>query len=160
MINTSLLSRPSSRIKSALDKNLNANANSINPKITLTLLNHIPDLGKTFNEFGEIARKVKGNARETPKPSIPNVKSKAPDCDVILPTKSEPKIGPVQENETKQSVNAIKNVEIIPVEIFDALSILFVHELGNVISNKPNNDSANNMKTKKNKKFSIGLVEI
>ena len=46
MIKTSLLSRPSSRIKSALDKNLNANANSINPKITLTLLNHIPDLGK------------------------------------------------------------------------------------------------------------------
>ena len=51
MIKTSLLSRPSSRIKSALDKNLNANANSINPKITLTLLNHIPDLGKTFNEL-------------------------------------------------------------------------------------------------------------
>ena len=41
--------------KSALDKNLNANASSTNPKITLTLLNHIPDLGKTFNEFGEIA---------------------------------------------------------------------------------------------------------
>jgi hypothetical protein len=78
----------------------------------------------------------------------------------MLPTKREPKIGPVQENETKHSVNAIKNVEIIPVEIFDALSILFVHELGNVISNKPNNDSANNMKTKKNKKFNIGLVEI
>ena len=160
MIKTSLLSRPSSRIKSALDKNLNANANSINPKITLTLLNHIPDLGKTFNELGEIARNVKGNARETPKPSIPNVKSKAPDCDVILPTKSEPKIGPVQENETKHNVNAIKNVEIIPVEIFDALSILFVHEFGNVISNKPNNDNANNMNTKKNKKFNIGLVEI
>ena len=91
MIKTSLLSRPSSRIKSALDKNLNANANSINPKITLTLLNHIPDLGKTFNELGEIARNVKGNARETPKPSIPNVKSKAPDCDVILQPKANPR---------------------------------------------------------------------
>ena len=103
---------------------------------------------------------MKGNARETPKPSIPNVKSKAPDCDVILPTKSEPKIGPVQENETKHNVNAIKKVEIIPVETFEALSILFVHELGNVISNKPNSESANNMKTRKNMKFNTGLVEI
>ena len=79
---------------------------------------------------------------------------------MILPTKSEPKIGPVQENETKHNVNAIKNVEITPVEIFEALSILFVHELGKVISNKPNNESENNMKTKKNRKFSTGLVEI
>ena len=48
----------------------------------------------------------------------------------------------------------------MPVETFETLSILFVHELGNVISNKPNSESANNMKTRKNMKFNKGLVEI
>ena len=64
--------------KSAFDKNLNASANSKNPKITLVVFNQPPDFGKTFSMLGNMANNAKGNPRETPKPAIPAVNCQAP----------------------------------------------------------------------------------
>ena len=46
--NTSLSNRCNCKTKSALDKNLNAKANSKNPNTTFTVFNQPPDLGKVF----------------------------------------------------------------------------------------------------------------
>ena len=110
--------------------------------------------------FGKNARKVNGTARATPNPNIPYVKSIAPPSDVNVPTNKVPNIGPVQENETKQSVSDIKNVEIKPLYRFDFESTVLDQELGRVISKRPNKESANATNIAKKIKFSTGLVDI
>ena len=56
---------------SAFDKNFKAKANSIKPKLTFTVFNHPPDLGIEFNQLGNIANKVNGNASEMENPNMP-----------------------------------------------------------------------------------------
>ena len=160
IIKTSLFKIPHSWIKSTLDKNLKARANSINPKTTFIEFVHDPDLGSLLITLGKKANKVKGIESAIPKPSIPYVKSIAPPSFEILPTSKVPKIGPVHEKETKTSVKAMKKVENKPVYILDLLSVLVVQELGKVKSKRPNNDNAKTINIMKNKKFKIGLVEI
>jgi hypothetical protein len=58
----------------------------------------------------------------------------APPCEEIEPTSNEPRIGPVQENDTKTRVNAIKNIPIKPPIEFDLESIELIHFEGIVIS--------------------------
>ena len=77
-----------------------------------------------------------------------------------MPTSKVPKIGPVQENETKQSVRDIKNVEIKPLYRFDFESTVLDQELGRVISKSPNKESAKATNIAKKIKFSTGLVDI
>ena len=132
-INTSLSSRCICKTKSACDKNLNANANSKNPKTTFTVFNQPPDFGKEFNQLGNSANKAKGKANANPNPVIPAVNCVAPPSEVKELANKEPKIGPVQEKETIAKVNAIKKIPIIP-PIEEAESILFPQELGSVIS--------------------------
>ena len=119
--------------KSAFDKNLNAKANSKNPKTTLVVFSHPPDFGKEFNQLGNSANNAKGSAKANPKPVIPAVNCIAPPSEDKEPANKEPKIGPVQENETIARVNAIKKMPTIP-PTEEAESILFPQELGNVIS--------------------------
>src|SRR5688572_20354488 len=65
----------------------------------------------------------------------------------ILPT-----IGPVQENETRTSVKAIKKTPSQP-PLSAWASALVSHELGKVISNIPKNDMAKIRKIRKNITF-------
>lgn len=91
-----------------------AKATSINPKITFTVLSHPPDFGKDSNQLGKAANKAKGKANANPKPPIPNDNCIAPPSDDKEPANKEPKIGPVHEKETKESVSAIKKIPRIP----------------------------------------------
>ncbi len=71
--NTSRSNQCSCNTKSAFDKNLNANANSKNPKTTLTVFNHPPDFGNQFNQPGKAANKANGIAKANEKPNIPTI---------------------------------------------------------------------------------------
>ena len=132
-IKISLFKNPQCSTKSAFDKNLNANANSKNPKTTFVVFNQPPDFGKEFNQLGNSANKAKGNANANPKPPIPAVNCIAPPSEVNEPANNDPKIGPVHEKETMAKVNAIKKIPIIPPTL-EAESILLPHEEGSVIS--------------------------
>ena len=132
-INTSRFKRSQWATRSALDKNLKAKANSKNPRITLVVFNQPPELGIDFSQFGNKANKVKGSAKAIPKPVIPALNCIAPPFAVKEPANRDPKIGPVQENETIARVKAIKKIPINP-PTFEAVSILSPQELGKVIS--------------------------
>ena len=113
---------------------MNANANSKNPKITLKVFIHLPDLGRESNIFGKKANKVNGKAKANPNPNIPIESWIAPPWDVIVPTSKVPKIGPVQENETNTKVNAIKKTPTKPPNELDLESIVLIREDGMVKS--------------------------
>ena len=61
-------------------------------------------------------------------------------------------IGPVQEKETKDKVNAIKKMPISP-PLSDWESILFTNAEGNTISNAPKKDMAKITSSKKKNKL-------
>ena len=121
---------------------------------------HDPDLGSLLMIFGKKASSVNGIANANPNPNIPKVRSTAPPSDVRVPTSNVPRIGPVHENETKQRVNDIKNVEIKPLYILDFESTEFDQEFGRLISNIPNNEREKAMNITKKIKLSRGLVDI
>src|SRR5690554_662460 len=133
-IKTSLLMKPQFSTKSALDKNLNANPNSKNPRTTFTVFNQPPLFGSLFNQFGNIANNANGNANASPNPDIPTVSCQAPPSLVKDPPSSAPNIGPVQEKETIAKVSAIKKTPINPPTVVALLSIFAPQEAGNVIS--------------------------
>ena len=58
-----------------------------------------------------------------------------------VPAKRDPKIGPVQENDTIAKVSAIKKIPISP-PIFEPESALFPHLLGSVSSKYPKKEMA------------------
>src|SRR5690606_21570404 len=136
--------------------NLKANANSKNPKTTLTVFNQPPDFGREFNQPGNAANKPNGNAKAIEKPNIPIIGANPPlvaERTIILPTK-----GPVQENETIASAKAIKNIPVYP-PLPALLSILFAHDCGSMISKAPKKDTANITRIKKKSKLKVTLVE-
>ena len=61
--------------------------------------------------------KAKGKAKATPKPVIPAVSCMAPPSEVSEPAKRDPKIGPVQENDTMARVSAIKKIPATPFRL-------------------------------------------
>lgn len=67
-----------------------------------------------LSAFGNKAKSAKGKASANPNPVIPNVSCIAPPSEVKLPANKEPKIGPVQENETIAKVSAMKKIPIPP----------------------------------------------
>src|ERR1700730_6851249 len=93
--------------KSAVDKNFNENATSSNPKTTLMLFNHPPDFGRELSRFGISAKRANGRANATENPLMPITN---PQCFPEKPASARmpPRNGPVQENEIRQSVRAIK----------------------------------------------------
>jgi len=106
---------PQCDTKSALDKNLKAAATSKNPSTTFTEFNQPPDFGKAFIKAGKAAKMVNGKAKANPNPPIPAVNCQAPPSEVKDPANREPKIGPVQEKETKAKVNACRTRFVHPL---------------------------------------------
>ena len=151
-INNSLSNKCVCNTKSALDKNLNANAISKNPKVTLTEFNQPPDCGSEFNQPGKAANNANGNAIASENPNIPIMGPLTPP--VAASTSKVPTIGPVQEKETNASVNAMKNIPINP-PLPSAFTLLSVHEEGNCISNAPKNDAPKINNNKKNPMLKI-----
>ena len=146
-INTSLSNKWACKTKSAFDKNLNAKANSKNPKTTFTVFNQPPDFGNEFNQPGNAANKAKGNAIAVEKPNMLIIGAILSPV-VAAATKAEPTNGPVQEKETIAKANAIKKIPITPP--LSALESIFVpQELGKTNSNAPKNEAAKISKTKK-----------
>ncbi len=133
-----------------MDKNLKARASSKKPKTTLTEFNHPPDFGRLLIQPGKTAKRVNGIANAREKENMPKIGLiNSPPAEEI---KMEPTIGPVQENETKTKVKAIKKIPIKPP--FSALaSTLFTKEEGKVISNKPKKAKAKTMKIPKKKRL-------
>ena len=92
------------------------------------------------------------------KPNIPNAGA------MILPvvdtsTNKKPIIGPVQENDTNDKVNAIRKMLSNPVVASALLSTALLHFEGNVISNAPKNEAANTTNIKKKKMLNMALVD-
>ena len=109
-IKTSRFNKPQCLTRSALEKNLKASASSANPNTTLTVLSQPPDLGNELSQLGKRANRAKGNASANPKPAMPDVNCIAPPSLEREPASNEPRMGPVQEKETRASVSAIKNI--------------------------------------------------
>src|ERR1035437_684824 len=138
-------------------KNLSPSANSIKPSTTFTEFSQLPDLGKLDNHCGNMANKVKGKANANEKPSIPTIGlSTIPPADS---TKIAPTIGPVQLNETKTNVNAIKNAPPNP-PLSTKRSVLFPQLLGRTISKAPKKENAKTTNIIKNNTLGIQCVLI
>ena len=116
------------------------NANSKKPRVTLIIFIQPPDLGIDFNQDGNNANNVNGKAKAMAKPNIPMAGATTlPVVDTC--TKRKPIIGPVQENETNDNVNAIKKMLNNPPVVSALLSTALLHFEGNVISNAPKKES-------------------
>ena len=103
------------------------------PKVTFTSSIQLPDFGNDCNHAGNKANKPNGNANAVAKPNIPTAGPNEKPVEVAVCTNKVPIIGPVQLNETRARVNAIKKIPIKPPR-FDASSALFVQLEGKVIS--------------------------
>ena len=68
-------------------------------------------------------------------------------------------IGPVQENETSDSVKAIRKMLSKPVVASALLSTLSLQDEGSVISNPPKKLAANTTSIRKKKMLNTALVE-
>jgi hypothetical protein len=120
-------------------RNFNDKANSIKPRKIFTVLSQLPELGRLFNHCGKIAKAVKVRANAMENPNIPSTGiSMCPEAEAIsiLPTN-----GPVQENDTKTKVSAIKKIPNRPPDE-DFLSTLVTRLLGKLISKRPRNHKA------------------
>src|SRR5690606_19137870 len=100
---------------------------------------------------------AKGKPKATPKPLIAAVIGQGPFFKALPNT--VPKIGPVQEKDTKAKVKAIKKIPNTPPTC-EAESALLVNELGNVISKYPKKEMAKTTKTIKKMTFNQTLVAI
>ena len=103
----------------------------MNPNTTFTEFNHPPDFGNLLIMLGKAAKTAKGSPKAIPKPLIAAVIGHGPFFNAE--PKTVPKIGPVQEKETKASVNAMKKIPKVPPTC-DAESALLVNDAGKVIS--------------------------
>src|SRR5690606_24030998 len=98
-------------------------------------LSQPPDFGISFRKEGNNAKTIKGMASATEKPSMPMVGPKREPFDTAS-TNRYPMMGPVHENDTRASVNAIKNMPINPPRL-DLESTLLTNREGSVISKPP-----------------------
>ena len=144
--------------KSATERNLSANANSMNPSTTFTVFIQPPDLGIDLSQLGNMAKRVKGRAKAMAKPSIPMVGANQPPLPVATSTKRKPMMGPVQEKLTSVRVNAMRKMPSKP-PVFSALeSTALLHEDGSVSSNAPKNEAANTTNRRKKKILNTAFV--
>ena len=126
-------------------------ATSMNPMTTFTEFSHPPLFGSFFSTEGKRAKRVNGSAKAIEKASIVTIGvQNSPEVDLM---RTEPTIGPVQENDTSTSVRARKKIPPSPlVSAFESL-LFTIHE-GMVISNAPKNEAAKTMNTRK--KMTLG----
>ena len=107
---------------------------------------------------GNNAKRVNGNANANEKPSIP-IDGARISPESATETSMKPMIGPVQENETSTSVNAMRKMLRRPVVLPAFSSTLFVHDDGNVSSKPPRNDAPKATSIRKKKMLNTALVE-
>ena len=97
-------------------------------------------------------------ARAIAKPSMPRVgPTMLPWVDTA--TSRKPMMGPVQENDTSVSVNAMRKMLSMPLVFSDFWSILLLHDDGCVISNAPKNEAANTMRSRQKNMLNTALVD-
>ena len=119
------------------------------PSTTLTLFIQAP-LFIFFIRDGNIARIVNGRANAIEKASIVTIGvQNSPWVDLI---RTEPTIGPVQENDTSTRVSAMKKMPASPF-LSEFLSLLLTSDEGSVISKAPKKDAAKIMNTAKKTRF-------
>ena len=104
---------------------------------------------------GKIANSVKGMAKASEKPSMPMIGFKKTPWEAAI--KMEPAKGPVQENDTKTRVKAIKKTPINP-PLSDFASTEFTNPEGKTISNAPKNEIPKKINMTKNNRFGIQWV--
>ena len=128
------------------------------PSTTFTVFIHPPDFGALFSSEGKRAKTVKGMANAMAKPSIPIVGAMmSPWVDTA--TNRKPMMGPVQENDTRVSVKAIRKIDSSPVADSDFWSILFDQLEGSVSSKAPKNDAANTISSAAKKILKMAFVD-
>ena len=104
-----------------------------------------------------MAKSVKGRARASENPNIPMAGEIKLDV-AAASTSRVPMIGPVQEKDTRASVNAMKKMLRYPVVESTFESILLLHDAGRVISNPPMKEIAKS--TRRRKKAMLKPAEV
>ena len=129
----------------------------MNPSVTFTVFIHAPLFGACFSHDGKRAKRVNGSASASAKPSIP-IAGATIFPDVEKSTSRKPTIGPVHENDTMASVNAMRNMPSRPPVLLALLSSLLPHDDGSVISNHPKKERAKTTSRAKKKRLTYALV--
>ena len=129
-----------------------------NPMLLFMTFIQPPDFGIDFNQDGNIANSVNGKAKAIAKPSMPIAGAMTLPV-VETSTNKKPIIGPVQEKETNDKVNAIRKILNKPLVCSALLSTALLHLEGNVNSNAPKNDAAKIISIKQNKILNTALVD-
>ena len=130
----------------------------MNPSTTFITFIHPPDFGADLSSVGNMAKSAKGTARASANPNIPTVGAMMLPS-VLTATRRNPMMGPVHENDTSDSVNAMRKMLSMPLVDSDLRSILLLHDEGSVISNAPKNDAANTTSSRLKKMLNTALVE-
>jgi len=117
-----------------------------------------PDFGIDFSQDGNRANSVNGNAKAIAKPSIPIAGATTlPVVDTC--TNKKPIIGPVQEKDTSESVNAIRKILSKPLVASALLSTALLHLEGSVSSKAPKKEAANTTSIKQKRILNTAFVE-
>ena len=117
-----------------------------------------PDFGIDFSQDGNRANNVNGNAKAIAKPSIPIAGATTlPVVDTC--TSKKPIIGPVQEKDTSESVNAIRKILSKPLVASALLSTALLHLEGSVSSKAPKKEAANTTSIKQKRILNTAFVE-
>lgn len=143
--------------RSATERNLRAKASSRNARTTFTELSQPPERGNDCSIEGKMANTAKGMARAKANPNIPIAGPMATPIEAAC-TSNVPIIGPVQENETKANVKAMKKILNNPLVESALLSSLVVQDAGSVSSKAPKKEMANTTKRAKNRILNTALV--
>ena len=123
------------------------------------MLSQPPLLGALLSHVGKRAKRVKGRAKATAKPSMPMVGASAEPPLVLTSTSRKPMMGPVHEKLTSDSVNAMRKMLSKPVVFSALLSTASPHFEGSVISKPPKKLAANTTSMRKKRMLKMALVE-
>ena len=117
-----------------------------------------PDFGIDFSRDGNRANNVNGNAKAIANPSIPIAGATTlPVVDTC--TSKKPIIGPVQEKDTSESVNAIRKILSKPLVASALLSTALLHLEGSVSSKAPKKEAANTTSIRQKRILNTAFVE-
>ena len=131
----------------------------MNPNTIFKVVIHEPDFGADFSHEGNMANSVKGRASARAKPNIPTAGASQLPV-VVVCTNNMPMIGPVQENDTSTSVNAIRKMLNRPLVSEALVSTLLAQLSGSLISNQPKKLRANTTSNRKRNTLKTALVDI
>src|SRR5690606_24756682 len=142
-------------VRSALERNLSANASSRKPKVTFTKLSHPPAFPSACNLLWKKAKSANGKTSAREKPNIPMSRPNRLPCEAN--TNRLPIIGPVQENDTITKVRAMKKMPLTLL-VLALLSAAVLHLAGNSISKAPRKEIPKTRNIKKNIKLASQCV--